>query len=87
MNCSDPPSISNGGCTPVNDTLLHASCPFICNPGYNLHGDDTIHCTVISGGSSVAWNGTAPTCNSELLSLLFYDVMIEYKLKSQICNF
>ncbi len=67
MNCSDPPSIANGGCTPVNDTLLHGSCPFICDPGYKLHGDDTIFCTVISGSSTVAWNGTVPTCNSELL--------------------
>ncbi len=65
MNCSDPPVIANGACTPVPDTLLKASCPFVCDSGYDLNGHDTSFCAVVSGSSAAAWNGTAPTCNSK----------------------
>ncbi len=61
MNCSSPASIADGSysCTGM---VLGESCTYVCDAGYDLIGSAMTHCDI--SGTGVAWNETAPVCNS-----------------------
>ena len=49
--------VTNGHLDPVNDTTYPVNVTFICDPGYDLVGDQTRECQ-----SNGRWTGTSSTC-------------------------
>ena len=69
VDCDVLDTIENGYIEYSEGTVYQSVATYNCHNGYNLAmtGDEMRTC-----GSDGMWNGTAPTCNSELCSLYMF---------------
>ncbi|MBN3296660.1 LYAM3 protein, partial [Amia calva] len=55
-----PPSKGRVSCNhPVKDFSYNSSCEFVCDEGYSLLGESTVHCTVTG-----TWTAETPPCKA-----------------------
>ena len=75
MDCDVLDTIENGYIEYSDGTVYQSVATYNCHIGHNLAmtGDEMRTC-----GSDGMWNGTAPTCSSELYFLYYLFLIIMY---------
>lgn len=74
ITCSSPPQISNGkhDGEGVEKFVYNATVTYSCDPGFQLVGNGSIHCTSRDKANGV-WSGAAPECKGDFICIQYVE--------------